>query len=558
MKKLLSILLCACALASHAETPAEYVAARPLFAASVRYVTGGASVNPAMFGAVGNGGPGGAGTDDYAAFNAAIAAKTNSPWFIDLQGLSYKINAGSIVNWSNDVVMFNGRLYTTNVSLTIVTNGGHHNVYRNLIFTGPGTNHGGVITGSIAVRTADRPSGIGTPGNFMEQSGFYDCTFENFDIGTSLGYSDASQFYDCLWRGNRSYGVWGRSVDHAIFIGSHGGFNEATAGYLLPNEFYPVGSDPEWIKTSVAFHFEGSANALTWIDSAAAYAKRGWEFMGDATGNKLQGVTIMGFNSEDWYDTNTLSPRCTLLASNVNGLTIKRGLGQRITAASATNVFKAVLIDCASSQIDLDLGAIYHGTTPQLALYYSPSFIAGVQTYDTEVPKLWANTTVRWLTNANSYHANTARPDVNYGRGTMANTTVPNVFSSTNYMPFLRNNASSIYYMAPGYQMLNFRTDTMFEGMGFNLDPDTALPGVFVTSGTQFGIGYGAVGGYTKFHFDTVVGGNRKSYFFNGDGSPESAVTAPVGSIYLRTDGGASTTLYVKTSGTGNTGWTAK
>lgn len=43
-----------------------------------------------------------------------------------------------------------------------------------------------------------------------------------------------------------------------------------------------------------------------------------------------------------------------------------------------------------------------------------------------------------------------------------------------------------------------------------------------------------------------------------GTGSPESVVTAPVGSLYLRTDGGAGTTLYVKQSGSGNTGWTAK
>jgi hypothetical protein len=43
-----------------------------------------------------------------------------------------------------------------------------------------------------------------------------------------------------------------------------------------------------------------------------------------------------------------------------------------------------------------------------------------------------------------------------------------------------------------------------------------------------------------------------------GAGSPEGAVTAPVGSLFTRTDGGASTTLYVKESGTGNTGWVAK
>lgn len=43
-----------------------------------------------------------------------------------------------------------------------------------------------------------------------------------------------------------------------------------------------------------------------------------------------------------------------------------------------------------------------------------------------------------------------------------------------------------------------------------------------------------------------------------GSGSPESVVTAPVGAVYHRTDGGAGTSLYVKESGTGNTGWVAK
>lgn len=40
-----------------------------------------------------------------------------------------------------------------------------------------------------------------------------------------------------------------------------------------------------------------------------------------------------------------------------------------------------------------------------------------------------------------------------------------------------------------------------------------------------------------------------------GDGSPEGVVTADVSSIYLRQDGGASTSIYIKESGTGNTGW---
>jgi len=47
-------------------------------------------------------------------------------------------------------------------------------------------------------------------------------------------------------------------------------------------------------------------------------------------------------------------------------------------------------------------------------------------------------------------------------------------------------------------------------------------------------------------------------FWTSGTGTPEGVVTAPVGSLYTRTDGGATTTLYVKTSGVGNTGWTAK
>jgi hypothetical protein len=51
--------------------------------------------------------------------------------------------------------------------------------------------------------------------------------------------------------------------------------------------------------------------------------------------------------------------------------------------------------------------------------------------------------------------------------------------------------------------------------------------------------------------------GPGNAAFVAGNGSPEGVVTAPVGSIFLRLDGAGGTTLYVKESGTGNTGWTA-
>jgi len=43
-----------------------------------------------------------------------------------------------------------------------------------------------------------------------------------------------------------------------------------------------------------------------------------------------------------------------------------------------------------------------------------------------------------------------------------------------------------------------------------------------------------------------------------GSGTPEGVVTGAVGSLFLRRDGGAGTTMYVKESGSGNTGWVGK
>ena len=61
-----------------------------------------------------------------------------------------------------------------------------------------------------------------------------------------------------------------------------------------------------------------------------------------------------------------------------------------------------------------------------------------------------------------------------------------------------------------------------------------------------------------RFLYNAVAGDGINQRVFNGYGSPESVVVADQGSLYLRLDGGANTSLYVKTSGSGATGWTAK
>ncbi|MCO6437235.1 MAG: hypothetical protein J5J06_09130, partial [Phycisphaerae bacterium] len=97
----------------------------------------------------------------------------------------------------------------------------------------------------------------------------------------------------------------------------------------------------------------------------------------------------------------------------------------------------------------------------------------------------------------------------------------------------------------------------------------TATIGVFGTSGVRvsssfypwtdnaLALGSGAYR-WSNAYVTNLRPGAGEVVWTSGSGSPESVVTAPVGSLYTRTDGGAATTLYVKESGTGSTGWVAK
>lgn len=107
------------------------------------------------------------------------------------------------------------------------------------------------------------------------------------------------------------------------------------------------------------------------------------------------------------------------------------------------------------------------------------------------------------------------------------------------------------------------------------------LPGQ--TDGAEMTIDSGPGGSYlvlrnygVKFHahgtngvLRAIIGGGADQIRFGpngltdigiiaGTGSPEGAITAPVGSLYLRRDGGAGTSIYIKETGSENTGWVAK
>jgi len=78
------------------------------------------------------------------------------------------------------------------------------------------------------------------------------------------------------------------------------------------------------------------------------------------------------------------------------------------------------------------------------------------------------------------------------------------------------------------------------------------------TSSSYPGISRNGTGIDIKLANNSAYTGIQSLYDRFGSGSPESVVTAPVGAVYHRTDGGAGTSFYVKESGSGNTGWVAK
>ena len=63
---------------------------------------------------------------------------------------------------------------------------------------------------------------------------------------------------------------------------------------------------------------------------------------------------------------------------------------------------------------------------------------------------------------------------------------------------------------------------------------------------------------WSESYVNTMFIGTGTTRITSGAGSPEGVLTASIGSLFTRTDGGAGTTLYVKESGAGNTGWVAK
>lgn len=127
--------------------------------------------------------------------------------------------------------------------------------------------------------------------------------------------------------------------------------------------------------------------------------------------------------------------------------------------------------------------------------------------------------------------------------------------------------AADMYRISNAILDIGTTTD-ISAGFSNGTNPITKTASLFLVNNAVTNEKLADMNAYTIKGNNTDTAGNPKDLtkaqmgvmlsVITGSGSPEGVFPSPVGTIFLRTNGGANTTLYVKESGTGDTGWIAK
>lgn len=182
----------------------------------------------------------------------------------------------------------------------------------------------------------------------------------------------------------------------------------------------------------------------------------------------------------------------------------------------------------------------------------------------------------QWLTKAASAPVRSSMDEDGnwqWGRGLNTVGTLPYLFGFYNPGAFVARFENTASTTVAGISIANtngsvdFVKDTT-TGAFFRVDGVNVakIDNTVIRPATSGGLGLGtATFPFGPSRFTTAILGTARfdssangPFISAGAGTPEGSVSAPIGSLFMRTDGGASTTLYVKQTGTGNTGWAAK
>jgi hypothetical protein len=361
----------------------------------------------------------------------------------------------------------------------------------------------------------------------------------------------------------------------------------------------------QFFDTFAEFPAEGATNVLyidksngaIYIWDGAAYSEP--TSLGEGAANRVAfwGDTNTLTSDADlyWDDTNnrlgvgTTTPAKLLDVDGdalVNGLTVGKGAGDIATntvlgyQALNSNTTGSLNTSNGYQSLYSNTTAVYGTSVGYKALYYNTTgnYNTAVGTYALEnnttgfnntavgIQTLRSNTTAKENTaiGVNAlYSTTTGIQNTSIGASSLFLNTIGYFNTATGFRALEKN--------TEGYQNVanGFQAGRNITGGGNNQTSNNSLYLGYDTRASANGntneivLGYTAIGGgsntatignssITVLYLAGAVG------WFQGNGTPEGAVTAPVGSFYSRKDGGANTTFYVKESGSGNTGWIAK
>lgn len=492
----------------------------------------GAPVTPQDFGAVGNGN-----ANDTNALKAMFA--TGLPWYIPYTANGYLVDDILEPKASGECAGF------------LLADTGYANLVVNI--TGLGYQPNVKITGlDVRCKSARTSNSVGirvySPSVVLDR-----CKATAFDYGIQV-WSYSVMLLNCnanMCKTNLSAYAPSSTSEINDFKVFGGNYDSAT-------EYSCRIGDPRFSTTVPAGELMGTT--CTFIGAAFDAAT--------STFDRIYGLTILGC-----YWENSTTGKAIELGGSGDGW--MRDVKIQNCYFSGTLNYS---IYCNSAVRGLTVGPNYYGGTQLCFLYLGSSNLYGFE-YQSGV-----STNSPSACEVHTGYSSVALSQVVFSAATISgeglvggSQTAINQTAQTKWYPYAKTNngytqvASSAgrSYSSPAtsvagtFSGATFTCTTLADSYKFNGgDAISSSAGSFTyVRSVDYTTGVLTLdGGSTASGAGTVS--QTAAYFIgtslSGSGSPEGSVTANPGSVYLNISGGAGTSLYVKQSGTGNTGWVGK
>lgn len=243
--------------------------------------------------------------------------------------------------------------------------------------------------------------------------------------------------------------------------------------------------------------------------------------------------------------------------ANLAGIKFNAGSTQDTNATIVNYRYEQnVTVDANATDVGLLVNSMNSATVTVLGAYGFSNKLTGTKNFIKINTNYCRLNMISVLTNAN--YTNILNDTVNSHVFPYATKGIPCYLEEVNIIDALKIRSRELNGVvtmttsqASGRLAINHSSDG---GTGGNIDfyqGTTALKANIDGNGTFFSAsGSVKLGGASESAADCFI--------LRGTGSPEGVVTGKPGSLYLNISGGAGTTLYMKESGTGNTGWVSK